>query len=220
MTLTETFIARGDERKAAFADAGGRGGRTAVIAVDMQNDFVLPTGALPVPDGEAILPNVRRLVHSADVAVATRDWHKKYDCSFKGNGGEWPVHCVAGEAGAWFHRDLVHLFAAHCSPQNGMVLSKTDYSGFRPLSDIDDLDAFLWARNVTRVVVCGLALDYCVKATAVDGRRLGYRTYVALDATRAVNPRSIPDIEANFQMQGITLCSTEEAVRLLMNPAG
>ncbi len=157
---------------------------TALIVVDVQRDFC-PGGALAVPDGDAVVPLLARAAEVFRAAglpvVYTRDWHPPDHCSFAAQGGPWPPHCVAGSAGAGFHPRLRVA-------DDAWVVSKatrTDrdaYSGF----DGTGLAEELRRRDVRRVVVGGLATDYCVKSTSVDAVESGFETLLLEDAVRAV----------------------------------
>jgi nicotinamidase/pyrazinamidase len=154
----------------------------ALIIVDFQNDFC-PGGALAVPDGDAIAPRLNDLAGSGayDVVVATRDWHPPDHGSFAERGGPWPVHCVAGTAGA----ELSH--ALDPTPIDFLVDKGQDpgtegYSGF----DGTPLAELLRERDVDDVTVVGLATDYCVKTTALDALREGFAVTVDSTATRGV----------------------------------
>ena len=166
--------------------------RTALLVVDVQNDFTDPAGRLAVPDAEAILPIVNAEIESALGAGAlvmyTQDWHPPTTPHFRKDGGRWPVHCVAGTWGADLHPDLA---------VEGPVLKKGSggedgYSGFSvrdPQSgevDATQLEGMLRDRRVGRVVIAGLATDYCVVETALDGRRLGFDVEVVAAGIRAV----------------------------------
>ncbi len=152
----------------------------ALIVVDVQNDFC-PGGALAVPDGDRVVPEVNRLAQEADFVVATRDWHPPDHGSFSARGGVWPEHCVQGTPGAELHpgidRTRIDLVV-----DKGRDPQTEGYSGFEGT----DLEARLRERGVRDVHVAGLALDYCVRATALDARRLGFDVTVHRDATRAV----------------------------------
>lgn len=169
---------------------------TALVVVDVQNDFAHPEGGLAVPGGEAIIPRINALVADADTAGAlvayTQDWHPESTPHFAKDGGSWPVHCVAGTWGADLHPDL---------DVRGPVVRKgtggeDGYSGFtaRDVTTGEDqatgLQTTLEERSVERVVVVGLAQDVCVRDTALDARRLGYETIVPADATRPVEVES------------------------------
>ncbi|MFZ5493003.1 MAG: isochorismatase family protein [Pseudomonadota bacterium] len=167
--------------------------QTALLVVDVQNDFADPAGSLTVPGGAAVVPVINAEITRARAAgagvVYTRDWHPPHTPHFKPDGGPWPVHCVQDTWGAAFHPQLV---------VTGPVVSKGSggedgYSGFSVrdarsgAGRATELDALLRGRGVTRVVVVGLATDYCVRETALDALRLGYRVVVLRDAVRAVD---------------------------------
>ena len=167
---------------------------TALIVVDVQNDFADPAGNLSVAGGDAIVPYVNgqiavALAGGAFVAY-TQDWHPPSTPHFAKDGGPWPVHCVAGTWGAAFHPALT----ADAGPSVRKGANGEDgYSGFTmrdPLKGATvptELDGLLRGRGIRRVVVCGLATDYCVRATALDAAALGYQASVLVDGVRAVD---------------------------------
>ena len=169
--------------------------RTALIVVDVQNDFADPAGSLAVAGAAAALPVVNRAVDQATEAgalvVATQDWHPPSTPHFAKDGGIWPVHCVMNTWGAELHPDLA-LPPATPAVRVGSN-GEDGYSGFtmRDLvsgtEEPTGLDDLLRARGIERVVVCGLATDYCVKATALDAASLGYAVEVLRDAIAAVD---------------------------------
>lgn len=156
----------------------------ALLVVDPQIDF-FPGGALPVSDGDAILPTVNRALQVFTEAgrpiFVTRDWHPADHCSFSTEGGPWPEHCVKGTAGAELHPDLD-------LPPIFMVVQKATTSDREAYSDFEGtrLDEVLRAQGVERVVVCGLALEYCVRAACLDAVRAGFEAVLLIDGTRAV----------------------------------
>ena len=153
----------------------------ALIVVDVQNDFC-PGGALAVAGGQEVIEPINALAREMDVVVATRDWHPPDHGSFVSQGGPWPIHCVQGTPGAELREDLdrerIELLV-----DAGVAVDRDGYSGFEDTPLEDELRG----RRVARVHVAGLALDYCVKHTALDARRLGFDVVVHRDATRAVN---------------------------------
>ncbi len=173
----------------------------ALIVVDLQHDFADPTGALYVRGGDELLDRVIAQISgtlaAGGVVVYTQDWHPAHTPHFAADGGIWPVHCVMGTPGAQFVPGL---------PIEGPVVRKGSgaqdgYSGFSVL-DLStgkttgtELSTILDDAGIMSVTVVGLAGDWCVKATAVDGVRLGYATTVPLTSTRFVE-RQPGDTEA------------------------
>jgi len=166
---------------------------TALVVVDVQNDFADPAGSLAVPGGDRLVPainaEVQRAATAGSVIVYTQDWHPESTPHFAKDGGIWPVHCVGGTWGAEFHPDLQVVGRSIRKGQEG----EDGYSGFR-MRDAGtgeeiptDLEGFLREAGVSRVVVCGLATDYCVKETAIDAVRLGFGTTVAAGMIAAVD---------------------------------
>jgi nicotinamidase/pyrazinamidase len=165
---------------------------TALVVVDVQNDFADPAGSLYVQDAPAIIGVVNDAVASARAAGAsviyTQDWHPPSTPHFAKDGGTWPVHCVAGSWGAELHPDLVVEGDRIRKGTRG----EDGYSGFTMAdpttrqTSSTGLAELLRQRDVSRVVVVGLATDYCVKATALDGVQLGFSTLVLEDAVRPV----------------------------------
>ena len=168
---------------------------TALVVVDVQHDFADPDGSLFVTGGPETIPVVNGLIADARAAGATvaytQDWHPADTPHFAKDGGIWPVHCVGGTDGATFHPDLD--VAEDALVVRKGVGGEDGYSGFTmrdPVSTEEvptELADALVARAVTDVVVVGLALDYCVRDTALDAARLGFATTVVADATAAVN---------------------------------
>jgi nicotinamidase/pyrazinamidase len=153
----------------------------ALIVVDVQHDF-LPGGALGVAEGERIFDPIDELAPRFARVYATRDWHPADHSSYAEYGGPWPVHCVAGTHGAAFdpRLDLDHVDVVI---DKGTDRDTDGYSGFAATS----LESDLREHGVKRVFVCGLATDYCVKATALDARAAGFDVVVIEDAAAAVN---------------------------------
>jgi len=160
--------------------------RDALIVVDMQKDF-MPGGALPVPEGDKIIPRLNeyiKLFESKGLPVFfTRDWHPENHISFKGHGGIWPPHCVRNTEGAEFHEDL------YIPKDNKFIISKgisqdfDAYSGFQGTV----LESLLRERGIRRIFVGGVATDYCVKNTAIGGLNLDFEVLVLEDAIKGVD---------------------------------
>jgi nicotinamidase/pyrazinamidase len=152
----------------------------ALIVVDVQNDFC-PGGALAVPDGDAVVEPINRLAEASTYVIATRDWHPPDHGSFTDNGGIWPVHCVRGTPGSELHGG-VDRSQIDVVLDTGTAPDLEGYSAF----ENTNLERLLRERDIQTVHVAGLALDYCVKATALDARRAGFDVVVHRDLTRAV----------------------------------
>jgi len=178
----------------------------ALIIVDVQNDFC-PGGALPVPKGDEVVDPINSMISLFSFVVATQDWHPHNHISFREMGGPWPPHCVAGTWGAELHP---RLKAEEISEfvKKGDKPDKEAYSGF----DGTNLADILRSKGVERVFVCGLATDYCVKATVLDAIRNGFKTYVIVDAVRAVdvNPGDGERALEEMRMAGAILLNSEE----------
>lgn len=159
--------------------------KDALIVVDLQNDF-LPGGTLAIPEADCVIPVLneysRRFATRGLNVYATRDWHPPDHCSFESQGGPWPPHCVAGTAGAEFSPDLE-------LPPGTVIISKATrrerdaYSGFEGT----DLAERCRAAGHERLFIGGLATDYCVLNTVLDGLAEGFRVCLLTDAIRAVN---------------------------------
>ena len=157
----------------------------AILVVDVQVDFC-PGGALAVAGGDSIVAGINAVVPRFSTRVFTRDWHPANHCSFSDEpqfaDKSWPVHCVANTPGAQFHANLG-------VPNDALVVDKGQDSALEAYSGFDGtgLAGALRARRVTRVFVCGLATDYCVKATALDAVRSGFDTVLVNDLCRGVD---------------------------------
>jgi nicotinamidase/pyrazinamidase len=154
-----------------------------LIVVDVQNDFCAG-GALPVTDGDAVVDPLNRLAARYPFVVATRDWHPANHDSFREQGGPWPVHCVCDTRGSQLHPKL-HTSDIDAVVDVGREPGDEGYSGF----EHTELERLLRDQGIDRVHVGGLALDYCVRATALDARRLGFEVVLHLGATRAIDAR-------------------------------
>jgi nicotinamidase/pyrazinamidase len=177
--------------------------KRALILVDVQNDF-MPSGALPVREGDRIVPVVNRLQDGFDLIVATQDWHPRNHGSFASqypgakpgdvidlNGIAqvlWPDHCVQGSPGAEFHPKLDRSRIAQVF-HKGVDPEIDSYSGFFDNGHRrgTGLAEFLKSKGVTDVYIAGLATDYCVKFSVLDARALGFNVYVVEDACRGVD---------------------------------
>jgi len=159
--------------------------KLALIVVDVQRDFC-PGGALPVPEGDRVVPVLNKYMEKFEKAgapiYATRDWHPPNHVSFKARGGIWPPHCLQNTKGASFHPDLA-LSRSTEIISKAMNPEREAYSGF----DGTKLGEELKRRGIERVFVGGLATDYCVKNTVLDALKLGFETILLEDAIRGVD---------------------------------
>ena len=198
----------------------------ALILVDLQVDFA-PGGALAVPEGDGIVSLVNDLQERFELVVATQDWHPADHLSFAGNHGRnpgevvrlgkcdqvlWPDHCVQGTGGAAFlpglrQEGIDRVF------RKGEDRRVDSYSGFYDNDGVRQtgLSAYLKERGVTAVYIAGLATDYCVKFTALDACRLGFDTYVIVDASRGVNlnPGDVDRALEEMASRGIRLIESD-----------
>ena len=176
---------------------------TALLVIDVQNDFC-PGGALAVEDGDAVVPLINQLIPRFDVCVFTQDWHppshSSFASSYDGKApfefvelsyGEqvlWPDHCVQGSAGAEFHADL-NQAGAELVIRKGYNPALDSYSAFfeNDHETPTGLTGYLRTRGVRRVLLAGLATDFCVAYSAEDAAREGFEAIVVEDACRAIN---------------------------------
>jgi nicotinamidase/pyrazinamidase len=164
--------------------------KDALIIVDVQNDFC-PGGALAVSSGDEVIPVLNRVIERFSDAglpiFATRDWHPQKTSHFSAYGGLWPAHCVQGTRGAEFHANL-ELKNDIVVISKGMAPDEDSYSGFqaRDLSGAR-LAELLRRKAIERIIVGGLATDYCVKHTVLDGLKEDFKVLLLADAIRAVN---------------------------------
>jgi nicotinamidase/pyrazinamidase len=156
----------------------------ALLVVDVQRDFC-SGGALPIANADEIVPVINDLITEAleakALVVASRDWHPPDHSSFHAFGGIWPMHCVQGSNGAKFHAAL-RLPGDALIITKGQTVDKDQYSAF----DATGLGNELRRRGVNRVLICGLAQNACVRATALDAVEAGFETHLRLSATRPV----------------------------------
>ena len=200
----------------------------ALILVDIQNDF-LPSGALPVPHGDEVVPVANRVMPAFSLVVATQDWHPRDHGSFAANhAGKqpgdviqlhglsqilWPVHCVQNSAGAEFAAGLQSHLISAVFPK-GIDPTIDSYSGFfdnqqRRSTGLAD---YLAQHQVSEVYIVGLATDYCVKFTALDARRLGLKTTLIEDGCRGVNmqPDDVASAIREMRDAGVAIVSSEQ----------
>jgi nicotinamidase-related amidase len=212
--------------------------KPALIIVDFQNDFCPPNGSLAVPDGRTIASTINTLLSLPfTVKVATKDWHPKDHISFAANHEDkepftstvvianplnkqetqetrlWPVHCVQGTKGAELVDEL-DMSKVTDVIEKGLDAKVEMYSAFStPFSSppyySSGLADLLRGKGVSHCYVVGLAYDYCVKCTAVDAKREGFKTYVIREGTKAVDDSSIPQVEEDLATAGVKVIQME-----------
>lgn len=179
----------------------------ALVVVDVQRDFCAG-GALEVPGGDEVVPVINHWIAAAQQCgariVASRDWHPPDHVSFRAQGGPWPAHCVQGSPGAEFHPDLKLPGEAEIVSK-GLRPDRDNYSAFHDTPLADELRR----DDVRRVFVSGLALDVCVRQTALDARRAGLEVHVIQDATRAIDADRANDAVEELKQAGVFFDTTD-----------
>lgn len=176
----------------------------ALIAVDVQRDFC-PGGALVVPDGDAVGAVLNRLAVEPGLVIATRDWHPADHASFAAQGGPWPEHCVQGTPGAELHPGL-DVGLVDVVIDKGCEREREGYSGFEDTG----LERLLRGHGVATVHIGGLALDYCVRATALDALRAGFAVVLHRAATRPVEVSPGDGERARAELRAAGVAVVEE----------
>ena len=178
----------------------------ALVIVDVQNDFTTG-GALAVPDGDAVVAPLNSLGARFDVVFATRDWHPPDHQSFVEQGGPWPPHCVQGTAGAELHPGLDRSRIDEVVDAG----DRADVEGYSAF-DGTDFESRLRSRGVDSLVVGGLATDYCVRATALDARAVGFDVKLVTDAIRGIEaqPGDVERALVDMQEAGVELVTVED----------
>ncbi len=181
----------------------------ALVVVDVQNDFCA-SGALAVPGAENIFDNVNRLLPRFRHVLATKDWHPANHSSFQAQGGPWPPHCVQDSHGAEFHPAL-NASTIQRVIYKGKDVAAPGYSGFEATGLADQLRQ----AGVSRVFVCGLATDYCVRATTLAALENGFQAVAVTDAMAAVNATPGDGQRALEEMRsaGAELATTAEILQ-------
>lgn len=179
----------------------------ALLVVDMQNDF-LPGGALAVAGADELIPVINaladRFARAGSLVVATADHHPAGHMSFRGQGGPWPVHCVAGTPGARL-ADGLTLPSGTAVVSKGTRPDQEGYSAFEGTA----LDKLLQENGIERVYLAGVATDYCVLRTALDARARGLQTVLVGDAIRAVDPAGSGAVALqDMQARGVVVTSS------------
>jgi nicotinamidase-related amidase len=186
----------------------------ALVIVDVQNDFI-PGGALAVPEGDQVVVPLNKAIkifQTRNLPVfLTRDWHPRKHSSFQEFGGPWPPHCVQNSSGAEFVSDLQGNQRSTIITK-GVTFEPDEYSGFQGVDEMGtSLDMCLKNLRVERIFVGGLATDYCVLNTVLDGLLLKYDVFIFTDGVRAVNVKPDDGEMALKEMtqKGAQLTTTE-----------
>ncbi len=177
--------------------------RDSLLIVDVQKDFC-PGGALPIPQGDEVVPEINKMIKQAKemgiLIIYSRDFHPNLHPSFKENGGIWPSHCIQDTPGANFHPDL-EIVPNPVIVSKGVRFDKEQYSAF----DDTGLDVLLRKEKIERVWVVGLALDVCVKETALDGKRYGFKVVVYRPACKGVTEKGENEAISVMRESGIEI---------------
>lgn len=168
-------------------------GKKALLIVDLQRDFC-PGGRLSTPFGNKIVPEVNSVMEKFDIVLASKDWHPKESVHFD----KWPKHCIQDEPGAEFHREL-NVDSITKVFLKGTEDSDEGYSAFEATNA--DLKQYLLEMDVSKLYICGLTAEYCVKQTVLDSLKAGFNTYVVVDAIEGVRAQDI-DMDKAFQEMG------------------
>lgn len=161
----------------------------ALLLIDIQNDFI-EGGALAVAGALNIIPHINKLTsHNFKLIVASRDWHPKDHCSFHDENGSWPHHCIAGTKGAEFS-PLLDLSSISHIFHKGRAKKSDSYSAFfNQDNEPTGLASLLQEHAIRRVFIAGIALDYCVKATAIDAKKYGFKAIILADYCASIGEK-------------------------------
>jgi nicotinamidase/pyrazinamidase len=202
----------------------------ALLIVDIQNDFC-PGGALAVPDGDAIIPTVNKLIEHFNVIIQTQDWHPEGHSSFAssqdgkdpydtievdyGTQVLWPVHCVQGTNGAEFHSDL-NTLKSQVIIRKGFRKAIDSYSTFfeNDQKTTTGLTGYLQQRGITDLYTVGLATDFCVKWSILDGFDEGFTMYIVEDAVKGIDLNGSLDAAwKEMKEKGVIITNSEEILK-------
>jgi nicotinamidase/pyrazinamidase len=185
-----------------------------LLIVDVQNDFT--HGSLAVPAALEIIPKINDLIARARTnsvpVLASRDWHPADHSSFSDFGGQWPAHCVAGTAGAELNSDL-NLDKIDVIFDKGCDRANEQYSALQAVDKISglSLQQYLQQNNINNLIVCGLALDFCVYHSVAEAQELGVNCELVLEACRGINAAAIAKVLRQIQDLG-ALVSNESQI--------
>lgn len=180
----------------------------ALLIIDVQNDF-FPGGALPVPEGEDIIPTINAWIAASKEAgvpiFASRDWHPSNHCSFKEQGGPWPMHCVQNSKGAEMH-SAIKIPADTVIIDTASDPLKEAYSAFQGhTTEGQTLHDAMRKSGVQRIWLLGLAQDFCVCESALEGQKKGYEVHVLMKGTKPIHEETGEDAVQRMQAAGVII---------------
>jgi len=186
----------------------------ALLVVDVQNDFILSSGALPVPEGDIIIPVINKIIGKFPAHIFTKDWHPTDHCSFKENGGDWPKHCVEMSIGAELHpeldlkkcqsKDTFYWVKGHFSTQE-------EYSPFTRQHDGESsFKQFLENNGIIALYICGLASEFCVKATVLDAIKYGFNVIVVIDGIKGLSEKGTDEALEEMLLAGASFIASDD----------
>ena len=182
-----------------------------LMVVDAQRDF-MPGGSLAVPNGDQIVSFINQIKSRYDLVVWTKDWHPKDHCSFKENGGIWPVHCVKENIGSHLHRDL-KVSSGDIVVTKGQRTAFDSYSAFKDDGgERTEICKLLKKRGVDSLDICGLATEYCLKFTVLDALQFGFKVNVLIHGCRGISDDEVA--KAIKEMRGAGAKVFEEVCTL------
>jgi len=213
------------------APAATAGPKSALLIIDVQNDFLPPKGSLAVGDGDKIIPGINQLRKDVkwDLIALTQDFHPKDHCSFSSNnaGSElfkpfklpngqmqmmWPAHCVQGSQGTEFSSELLIDRKTDKIVQKGLNRNVDSYSGFydNDHKEKTKMEDTLREAGITDVFCTGLAYDYCVGSSALDAKAAGFNVYLVEDLTRGVAPNSTKEMKDRLIAAGVKIINASD----------
>lgn len=213
------------------------GPNAALIVVDLQEDFLPPNGSLAVREGREVINVINEVIrqHKWRIILASKDWHPQDHCSFASNNRRvkpfenttfknpdnetevkeltaWPDHCVQGTFGAGFPDEFTSIQKVDKIINKGFLSDREYYSAFQDVFSIHktDLQDYLINSGAQDVYITGLALDFCVYHTALDAAKLGWNTFVVLDASKPVNPDKTDEVLSHLKAHGVHVISSKD----------
>lgn len=182
-----------------------------LLIVDLQNDFI--SGSLAIPDAPSIIPIINILLRAFPYSIATKDWHPPEHCSFK----KWPIHCLQNTKGSRFPKEFDISYIS-LIVFKGSEVNSDSYSGFIDNDSKNEtvLDSFLREKKTEQLYICGLATDYCVKATALDAVKRNFNTFIIQDACRGVSPQTTSEALKEMEDNGVKLTDSKKIIKSVL----